>query len=63
MTMQNLIGFAAIFARGTSTLVPEWIKENASLRFRALIATTLALLMIGAVAGVFCHRTSILFGH
>lgn len=43
-----------IFAGGISALVPERRGVIASIGVRALIASTLATLLTGAVAGVFC---------
>ena len=62
-----LCGFAhiaslAIFVGGIGGLVPERLKDLSRLGFRALLAATLACLMTGAVAGLFCSRASILLG-
>lgn len=62
-----LCGFAhiaslAIFVGGIGGLVPERLKDLSRLGFRALLAATLACLMTGAVAGMFCSRASILLG-
>ena len=61
-----LCGFAhlasvAIFVGGTTALAPDRIRDIASVSFRALIAATLACLMIAAVAGTFATENSILF--
>lgn len=53
-----LCGFAhlasvAIFVGGTTALAPGRTRDIASVSFRALIAATLACLMIAAVAGTF----------
>lgn len=55
-----LCGFAhvaslAIFVGGISALVPERRGDLAKVAFRALLAATLACLMVGAVAGTFYH--------
>ena len=56
-----LCGFAhiaslAIFIGGLVAIVPERRKDIAGVGFRALAAATLACLMTGAVAGVFCTQ-------
>lgn len=62
-----LCGFAhipsvAIFVGGTAALVPSRTKDLANIGFRALVAATLACLMIAAVAGTFYTEGSILLG-
>jgi CNT family concentrative nucleoside transporter len=62
-----LCGFAhvpsvAIFVGGTAALAPGRTKDLAQLGLRALIAATLACLMIAAVAGTFYTGGSILLG-
>ncbi|MFA7159764.1 MAG: nucleoside transporter C-terminal domain-containing protein [Kiritimatiellia bacterium] len=56
-----LCGFAhiaslAIFVGGTAALAPERRRDIVSVGSRALLAATLACLMTGAVAGVFCRE-------
>ena len=63
-----LCGFAhvasmAIFVGGTAALVPERRDDLASLGFRALLAATLATLMIGCVAGVFSNGQGVILGN
>ena len=53
-----LCGFAhvasvAIFVGGTAALAPNQTKNLAAVAFRALLAATLACLMIAAIAGTF----------
>lgn len=60
-----LCGFAhiasvAIFVGGTAALVPSRRDDLASLGFRALLAATLATLMIGCVAGIFSNGQGVL---
>ena len=55
-----LCGFAhvaslAIFVGGTAALAPERRRDIVSVGSQALLAATLACLMTGAVAGVFCR--------
>ncbi|MBA3683843.1 MAG: nucleoside transporter [Planctomycetes bacterium] len=55
-----LCGFAhiasvAIFVGGTAALAPERRDDLAGLGAKALLAATLATLMSGAVAGIFCR--------
>ena len=62
-----LCGFAhiaslAIFVGGIGALVPSRVKDLSRLGLRALLAATLACLMVGAVAGTFCTKGSILLG-
>ena len=62
-----LCGFAhiaslAIFVGGIGALVPSRYKDLSRLGFRALLAATLACLMIGAVAGTFYTGSSIMLG-
>jgi concentrative nucleoside transporter, CNT family len=62
-----LCGFAhvaslAIFVGGIGALVPNRYKDLSRLGFRALLAATLACLMIGAVAGTFFSGSSIMLG-
>jgi len=62
-----LCGFAhvasmAIFVGGIAALVPDRREDLAAVGPRALLAATLACLMTGAVAGVFCHAGSGLLG-
>lgn len=62
-----LCGFAhiaslAIYVGGIGALVPSRLKDISRLSFRALLAATLACLMVGAVAGAFCTKGSILLG-
>jgi CNT family concentrative nucleoside transporter len=62
-----LCGFAhvaslAIFVGGIGALVPSRYKDLSRLGFRALLAATLACLMIGAVAGTFFTGSSIMLG-
>ncbi len=52
----------AIFIGGLSALVPEKTKVLAQVGFRALIASTLACLITGCVAGVFLTDSALLFG-
>ena len=59
-----LCGFAhiaslAIFVGGISALVPQRSGDIAKVAVRALLAATLACLMVGAVAGTFCQSGSI----
>jgi len=59
-----LCGFAhiaslAIFVGGISALVPQRSGDIAKVAVRALLAATLACLMVGAVAGIFCQSGSI----
>ncbi|MFH1380328.1 MAG: nucleoside transporter C-terminal domain-containing protein [bacterium] len=54
-----LCGFAhiaslAIFVGGISAIVPSRAKDLARISGKALIAATLACLMTGAIAGIFC---------
>lgn len=63
-----LCGFAhfasmAIFVGGTGALAPSRIKDLSQIGLRALLAATLACLMVGAVAGTFATSRSFLFGH
>jgi CNT family concentrative nucleoside transporter len=56
-----LCGFAhiaslAIFVGGTAALAPERRRDIVSVGSRALLAATLACLMTGAVAGLFCTQ-------
>jgi CNT family concentrative nucleoside transporter len=58
-----LCGFAhiaslAIFVGGVSALVPQRRRDLAGVAVRALLAATLACLMVGAVAGTFYHAGS-----
>ncbi|HYE73286.1 MAG TPA: nucleoside transporter C-terminal domain-containing protein, partial [Blastocatellia bacterium] len=60
-----LCGFAhiasvAIFVGGTAALVPSRRDDLASLGFRALLAATLATLMIGCVAGIFSNGQGVI---
>src|SRR5262249_15412634 len=60
-----LCGFAhvasvAIFVGGTAALAPSRRDDLAALGWRALLAATLATLMTGCVAGMFCGGDSIL---
>lgn len=62
-----LCGFAhvaslAIFAGSVCGLAPEKARDVAKVGVRALAAATLACLMTGCVAGVFCRGGSILLG-
>lgn len=55
-----LCGFAhvaslAIFVGGVTALVPERRADVVAVGFRSLVAATLACLMTGAVAGLFCR--------
>jgi CNT family concentrative nucleoside transporter len=59
-----LCGFAhvaslAIFVGGISALVPERRRDLAAVAPRALLAATLACLMVGAVAGTFFHDVTL----
>ncbi|UCG49152.1 MAG: hypothetical protein JSU94_05085, partial [Phycisphaerales bacterium] len=59
-----LCGFAhvaslAIFVGGISALVPERRGDLAKVAGRALLAATLACLMVGAVAGTFYHAGAV----
>ena len=59
-----LCGFAhvaslAIFVGGISALVPERRGDLAKVAGRALVAATLACLMVGAVAGTFYHAAEV----
>jgi CNT family concentrative nucleoside transporter len=59
-----LCGFAhvaslAIFVGGISALVPQRSGDIARVAVRALFAATLACLMVGAIAGIFCKSGSI----
>ena len=60
-----LCGFAhvasmAIFVGGTAALVPSRRDDLASLGFRALLASTLATLMTGCIAGIFSNGQGVL---
>lgn len=62
-----LCGFAhipsvAIFVGGTAALAPSRTRDLSRIGFRALLAATLACLMIAAVAGTFYTQGSILLG-
>jgi CNT family concentrative nucleoside transporter len=55
-----LCGFAhfasmGVFVGGTAALAPSRRADLAALAFRALVASTLATLMTGAIAGIFYH--------
>ena len=55
-----LCGFAhlasvGIFVGGIAALVPSRRDDVAALAFPALVGSTLATLMTGALAGLFCH--------
>jgi CNT family concentrative nucleoside transporter len=59
-----LCGFAhiaslAIFVGGISALVPQRSGDIAKVAVRALVAATLACLMVGAMAGIFCQSGSV----
>jgi CNT family concentrative nucleoside transporter len=59
-----LCGFAhiaslAIFVGGTCALVPERRQDITAVGPRALLAATLACLMLGAVAGTFCTPATV----
>jgi len=59
-----LCGFAhiaslAIFVGGITALIPERRRDIAAVAGRALLAATLACLMVGAVAGTFFHDTTL----
>jgi CNT family concentrative nucleoside transporter len=63
-----LCGFAhiasmAIFVGGTAALVPQRRDDLAGLGFRALLAATLATLMIGCVAGIFSGGQGVNLAH
>jgi CNT family concentrative nucleoside transporter len=65
ITTYALCGFAhfasmAIFVGGTAALAPERTGTLSQVALRALVAATLACLMTGCVAGVFCTSGSIL---
>jgi concentrative nucleoside transporter, CNT family len=65
ITTYALCGFAhfasmAIFVGGTAALAPERTGALSQVAVRALAAATLACLMTGCVAGVFCTGGSIL---
>jgi len=67
ITTYALCGFAhlasmAIFVGGISSIVPERMKDVASVALRALVAANLACLMTAAIAATFACRTSILLG-
>lgn len=69
LAVYALCGFAhvaslAIFVGGTAALVPERTRDISSVGLRALIAATLACLMIACIAGVFYTEgaKSVLFG-
>ena len=60
ITTYALCGFShvaslAIFVGGVTALVPERRADVVAVSFRALLAASLACLMTGAVAGVFCR--------
>ena len=60
-----LCGFAhvaslAIFVGGISALVPQRSGDVAKVAVRALLAATLACLMVGAAAGTFCRAGGII---
>ena len=62
----GLCGFAhiasvAIFVGGTAALAPNQTRNLAAVAFRALLAATLACLMIAAVAGTFYGHGALLF--
>src|SRR3990172_387879 len=62
-----LCGFAhipsvAVFVGGTAALAPSRTRDLSRIGFRALLAATLACLMIAAVAGTFYTQGSILLG-
>jgi CNT family concentrative nucleoside transporter len=64
ITAYALCGFAhiaslAIFVGGISALVPQRSGDIAKVAVRALVAATLACLMVGAVAGIFCQSGGI----
>jgi CNT family concentrative nucleoside transporter len=65
ITTYALCGFAhfasmAIFVGGTAALAPERTGALSQIAVRALVAATLACLMTGCIAGVFCTGGSIL---
>ena len=60
-----LCGFAhvasiAIFVGGTAALAPRQTQTLAQVAFRALVAATLACLMMAAVAGTFYGKGTLL---
>jgi len=62
-----LCGFAhvaslAVFIGGTGALAPTRLKDLSQIGARALLAATLACLMMGAVAGTFYTQGSVLLG-
>ena len=61
-----LCGFAhlpslAIYVGGATALAPERKRDIAAIAWKALLIATLACLLTGAMAGLFCENNSILF--
>ena len=62
-----LCGFAhlpslAIFVGGATALAPERKRDIAAIAWKALLIATLACLLTGAMAGLFCNNNSVLLG-
>jgi CNT family concentrative nucleoside transporter len=51
-----------IFVGGISVLAPSRRDDLSALAFRALASATLATLMTGALAGLYCHGQQSLLG-
>ncbi len=65
ITTYALCGFThiasvAIFVGGISSLAPSKTKAITQIAWRSLLAATLACLMTGSIAGVFCSGSSLL---
>ncbi len=68
ITAYALCGFAhlpslAIYVGGATALAPERKSDIAAVAWKALFIATLACLMTGALAGIFCDNNSILLTH
>jgi len=62
-----LCGFAhlpslAIYVGGATALAPERKADIAAIAWKALLIATLACLLTGAMAGLFCNNNSVLLG-
>jgi CNT family concentrative nucleoside transporter len=62
-----LCGFAhlpslAIYVGGATALAPERKPDIAAIAWKALLVATLACMLTGALAGLFCGNNSILLG-